>query len=69
VWQNIGLFPASQETFCDVYGPQFDTAELDVVSAFENTFGTAFVLLIVDETNRCAQQEISKSVKPFHILL
>jgi hypothetical protein len=25
-------------TFCDEYGPQFDTAELDVVSAFENIF-------------------------------
>jgi hypothetical protein len=21
VWQNIGSFPVSQETFCDVYGP------------------------------------------------
>jgi hypothetical protein len=30
--------PASQETFCNVYGPQFDTTELDVVSAFENIF-------------------------------
>jgi hypothetical protein len=25
-----------REIFYDVYGPQFDTAELDVVNAFEN---------------------------------
>jgi putative alpha-1,2-mannosidase len=38
VWQNIGLFHPSQETFCDLYGPQFDTAELVIVNAFGNTF-------------------------------
>jgi hypothetical protein len=65
VWQNIDSFPTSQETLWAVCGPQFDTAELDVLSAFENTFDTALVELIVDETNRYAQQEISKSVKPF----
>jgi hypothetical protein len=30
VWENIDSFPASRETFCNVYGPQFNTAELDV---------------------------------------
>jgi hypothetical protein len=34
IWQNIRIFPVSRETFCDVYGPQFDTAKLDVMSAF-----------------------------------
>jgi hypothetical protein len=29
---KIDSFPATQKTFCNVYGPQFDTAELDVVS-------------------------------------
>jgi hypothetical protein len=58
VWENRDSFPASQETFCNVYGPQFDTAELDAVSAFENIFDIALVQLIVDETNRYAQQEI-----------
>jgi hypothetical protein len=43
VWQNIGSFRASQETSCDTYGPQFDTAELDVVCAFENIFDIALV--------------------------
>jgi hypothetical protein len=52
VWENIDSFPASQETFCNVYGPQFDTAELDVVSAFENIFDISLEQLIVDETNR-----------------
>jgi hypothetical protein len=68
VWENIDSFPGSQETFCNVYGPQFDTAELDVVSVFENIFDIALVQLIVDETNRYAQQEISKSIRPhtFH---
>jgi hypothetical protein len=47
-----------------VYGPQFDTAELDVVSVFENIFDIALVQLIVDETNKYAHQEISKSIKP-----
>jgi hypothetical protein len=32
--ENIDSFPASWETFCNVYSPQFDTAELDVMSAF-----------------------------------
>jgi hypothetical protein len=31
MWENVDSFPASQETFCNIYGPQFDTAELDVV--------------------------------------
>jgi hypothetical protein len=64
VWENIDSFPASQETFCNVYGPQFDTAELVVVSVFENIFDIVLVQLIVDETNKYAQQEISKSIKP-----
>jgi hypothetical protein len=32
----------------DVYGTQFDIAELDVVSAFENIFDIVLVQLIVD---------------------
>jgi hypothetical protein len=36
VWENMDSFPTSRETFCNVYGPQFNTAELDVVSVFEN---------------------------------
>jgi hypothetical protein len=65
VWQNIGSFPTSQGTFCGMYGPQFDTAELDVVSALEIIFDIALVQLIVDETNKYAEQEILKSVNPF----
>jgi hypothetical protein len=34
-----------------MYGPQFDTAELDVLIAFENIFYIGYVQLIVDETN------------------
>jgi hypothetical protein len=30
--ENIDSFPASRETFSDAYGPEFDTAELDVVN-------------------------------------
>jgi hypothetical protein len=41
-----------------VYGPQFDTADLNVLSAYENIFDIAVVQLTVDETNRYAQQEI-----------
>jgi hypothetical protein len=37
-WQNIGSFPTSLETFCNVYGPQFHSAELDVASEFERIF-------------------------------
>jgi hypothetical protein len=64
VWENIDSFPTSRETFCNVYGSQFDTAELDVVSVFENIFDIALIQLIVEETNKYAQQEISKSIKP-----
>jgi hypothetical protein len=49
--KNMGSFPPPLETFCDVYGPQISTSELDVVSAFEIIFGIAVVQLIVDETN------------------
>jgi hypothetical protein len=66
--ENIDSFPASRETFYNVYGPQFNTAELDVMSVFENIFDIALAQLIVDKTNGYAQQEISKSIKPltFH---
>jgi hypothetical protein len=64
LWEDINSFPASRVTFCDVHGPQFDTTELDVVSAFENIFDNALVQHIVDETNKYAQQEIAKSVRP-----
>jgi hypothetical protein len=64
VWENIDSFPASRETFYNVHCPQFDTAELDVMSVFENIFDIAHVQLIVDETNKYAQQEILKSIKP-----
>jgi hypothetical protein len=65
VQQTINLFLTSQETFWDVCGLQFDTPELDVVTAFKNTFDIALVQLIVDEINRHAQPEILKSVNPF----
>jgi hypothetical protein len=52
VWENIDSFPTSRETFCNVYGPQFDTAELDVVSVFENISDIALLQLTVDETNK-----------------
>ncbi|PNF31583.1 hypothetical protein B7P43_G00790 [Cryptotermes secundus] len=64
VWEDIDSFHASRESFCGVCGPQFDTAELDVVSVFESIFDISLVQLIVDETNRYAQQEISKIARP-----
>jgi hypothetical protein len=36
---------------------------------FENIFDIALVQLIVDETNKYAQQEISKSIKPLTFAL
>jgi hypothetical protein len=30
IWENIDSFRASREIFCNVNGPQFDPAELDV---------------------------------------
>jgi hypothetical protein len=41
VWENMDSFPTSRETVCNVHGPHFDTAELDVVSVFENIFHVA----------------------------
>jgi hypothetical protein len=63
VWENIDSLPALRETFRNVRGPQLNTAELSVVSVFENIFDIALVELIIDETNRYAQQEISKHIK------
>lgn len=37
VWEDINSFHASRELFCGVCGPQFDTAELDVISVFSST--------------------------------
>jgi hypothetical protein len=51
VWHNTGSFPTSQQTFCDVYGAQLDTAEMNVMSAFEHILNIALVQLTVDETN------------------
>jgi hypothetical protein len=65
VWQNISPFPTSQETFGDVYGPQFNTAELDVMNTFENISDIALVQLNVNETNIYAKQGILKTVSPF----
>lgn len=48
-----------------MYDPQFNTAELSVMSAFQNILHIALLKLIVNETNRNAQQEISESVSPF----
>ncbi|XP_023725727.1 piggyBac transposable element-derived protein 4 [Cryptotermes secundus] len=64
VWEDIDSFHASRESFCGVCGPQFDTAELDVVSVFESIFDISLVQLIVDETNKYAQQKISKIARP-----
>jgi hypothetical protein len=52
VWENTDSFPASRESFFRTCGPQFDTADLDVVSAFVSIFDISLVQLIVDETNR-----------------
>ncbi|PNF14597.1 hypothetical protein B7P43_G13107 [Cryptotermes secundus] len=51
VWEDIESFHASRESFCGVCGPKFDTAEIDVISAFESIFDISLVQLIVDETN------------------
>ena len=38
VWEDIDSFHASRESFCGIFGPQFDTAEQNIVSAFESIF-------------------------------
>lgn len=63
VWQNVGSLPTSRETFCDVHGHRFDTAELDAVNAFVNSCD--IVQVITDETNIHTLQEILKGVNPF----
>jgi hypothetical protein len=50
LWEDIDSFAASRESFCGVCGPQFDTADLDVVSAFESIFDISLVKLIVDNS-------------------
>jgi hypothetical protein len=46
------IFPASRETFCNVYCPQFDTTKLDVVSALENIFDIPLVQLILEQNQQ-----------------
>jgi hypothetical protein len=48
-------FSTSKVTFCDVFGAQLDTVEMNVMSAFENILNTALVQLTEDETNRYPQ--------------
>jgi hypothetical protein len=43
VWENIDSFPASREHFVMYMVPLFDSAELDVVSVFENIFHITLV--------------------------
>jgi hypothetical protein len=56
VWQNIGSFPTSRETFCNMCGPKFHSAELYVLSEFESIFHIVLMQLIVDESYSCAEQ-------------
>jgi hypothetical protein len=55
VWQNILISHVTKNILCRVWSP---VRGLDVSSAFEKFDDIAFVQLIVDETNRYAQQEI-----------
>jgi hypothetical protein len=67
LWQNISSFPTPQETFCDVYGPQFNTAELDVKNAFENISHIALVQLIVNETQQICSARNFENCQPILI--
>jgi hypothetical protein len=64
LWQDIGTFSATQETFCGICGSQFDVSDLDVVEVFEKFFDTVLMQHITEGTNRYAQQKIAKNVTP-----
>jgi hypothetical protein len=66
VWQKYRFISYFTETYCDECGPQFNNAELDV-STLKNIFDIALLQIIVVETNRYAQQEISKLSIPSHL--
>jgi hypothetical protein len=68
VWKYMDSYSASWETFCDVYGPHLDTAEMSFMWAYENISNTALVQLTGHETNGYPQQDISEC-QLFHILL
>jgi hypothetical protein len=48
-----------------MYGPHFDIAEVDVVSAFETIFDIAVMQPFVDEANSYTQRDISKIISTF----
>jgi hypothetical protein len=52
-----------------VYDCQFNSADLDAISAFENIFDLAVMQFIVDETSRYAQQKIKKISTVSHFAL
>jgi hypothetical protein len=52
---------AIRGTFYSIHAPQFDISNLDIMDIFENIFDPVVMQLIVNESNRYAQQEISKA--------
>lgn len=50
-------FPLHKIRFVIVYDWQFNSADLDAISAFENIFDLAVMQFIVAETNRYAEQK------------
>jgi hypothetical protein len=55
LWQDIGTFSATQETFCGICGLQFDASDLEVFEVFEKFFDVVLMQHIAEETNRYAQ--------------
>jgi hypothetical protein len=66
LWRNIATFSGAREKFCDVCGPQFDiSSDVVIVDVFEKLFDLSLVQYIVEETNKYAQQQITKRTAPF----
>jgi hypothetical protein len=56
VWENVDSFPSSRETFCNVHGPQFNTAEC--------VWKHFWYCPCTTHCRWSQQQEISKSIRP-----
>jgi hypothetical protein len=66
LWRDIATFANSRKKFCDVCGPQLDiSSDVGIVDVFEKLFDLSLVQDIVEETNKCAQQQIDKCAAPF----
>jgi hypothetical protein len=59
LWQDIGTFSATEETFCGICEAHVNASNLNATEVFQKFFDPV--------TNKYAQQKIAKSVTSPHV--